>query len=138
MADNNENTNADTQEEMLASREAGKYLPPLHRLKMPETKVLSTKIRWLHALNYQVKDISKGLGLRYQMVRNIITTIPKRAAREDLPPLVIELVEMADVVDQLLGDELERTHREAAKQAKRTRQDTTNNTDLDDENYHEE
>jgi len=119
---------------------------------MPETKTQTAKVRWLHELGYEIKDISKGLGVRYQQVRNMVLTQPKRAAREDMPPLKIELLEMEDVVDSLLGDELERTHQEARKQqrrdikqqARRARELTTSTTlteddfgneDLDNENY---
>lgn len=130
--------------EELVGRD-GQYLPPLHRIVIPETKTQSAKIRWLFGVGYQVKDISSGLGIRYQQVRNIITTEPKRAAREDLPELKIQLAEMEDVVDSLLGDELERTHLEARKQhqkdmKRRARAEKALEPvghELDDENYRE-
>lgn len=130
-------------EEQLQSREEGKYLPPIHRIKLPETKTQSALIRWLHSVGYQVKDISKGLNIRYQQVRNIITTEPKRAAREDLPGLTVELAPLEDVVDMLLGDELERTHldarrQEVKEQKRRSRQERDLEpvgSELDDENY---
>lgn len=95
------------------------YLPPLHRIKMPKTTTSSARIRWLWALGYPVKDISKGLGIRYQQVRNIINTEPKRATREDMPPLKIELIEVEDIVDTFLGSELERTFQADRKQRSR-------------------
>lgn len=130
--------------EDLQSRLAeDQYLPPIYRIKLPVTKTQSCLIRWLFAMGYKVKDISNGLNIRYQQVRNIVTTEPKRAAREDLPPLTIELAPLEDVVDTLLGDELERTHLAARKQE---RQDTNKKrralveepagAELDDENYH--
>jgi hypothetical protein len=136
-------TDAEGSEE-LQSRD-GKYLPPIHRIKLPKTKTQSCLIRWLFLLGYQVKDISRGLNVRYQQVRNIVTTEPKRAAREDLPPLEIALAPMEDVVDALLGDALERTHLEARKQEVRAvksrrraevvAEAEPEGSELDDENY---
>lgn len=133
---------ARAEDDRLTGRD-GQYLPPLHRIKFPETRTQSCLIRWLFGVGYRVKDISKGLNVRYQQVRNIVTTQPKRAAREDLPPLNIELADIEDVVDTLLGDELERTHLEARKQEKRdekarkraARELEPAGAELDDENY---
>jgi hypothetical protein len=127
----------------VKNRLDGGYLPPIHRLKMPKTKTQTATIRWLYALGYEVKEISNGLNVRYQQVRNMVMTIPKRAAREDLPPLVVELGEMEDIVETLLGVELERTFEEARKSKRRegfqaqrkAREDAKGNEDLDDENY---
>jgi predicted transcriptional regulator len=105
--------------EQLVSREEGKYLPPIHRIVLPKTGTQSALIRWLWEMGYQVKDISNGLGIRYQQVRNIITTKPKRAAREDLPPLELELAPLEDIVDVLLGAEFDRTHLAARKAERR-------------------
>lgn len=120
-----------------------KYLPPIHRIKLPETKTQSCLIRWLFGVGYKVKDISNGLNIRYQQVRNIVTTEPKRAAREDLPPLTIELADIEDVVDTLLGDELERTHLAARKnerketnKKRRALVEEPVGAELDDEDYH--
>jgi hypothetical protein len=132
-------------EERFTSRD-DKYLPPIHRIKLPKTRTQTALIRWLFELGYRVKDISNSLNVRYQQVRNMVTTIPKRAAREDLPPLVIELQDLEDVVDQLLGDELERTHleeRKAAKKAEKAklradRELEPAGIELDDENYRED
>ncbi|MEB3029694.1 hypothetical protein VJI72_07850, partial [Parvimonas micra] len=57
----------------------GRALPPIHRVKPPEMHHMSTKIRWYIALGYTVGEVSKFLGLRYQQVRNVATTTPKRA-----------------------------------------------------------
>jgi hypothetical protein len=106
------------------------YLPPIHRLKLPETRTQSALIRWLWELGYPVKAIHKGLNVRYQQVRNIVTTEPKRAAREDMPPLRIELAEMEDVVDTLLGQALEADFLAARKAERRKRRE---NIDTDEE-----
>lgn len=95
-----------------------RYLPPIYRIKMPETRTQSAIIRWLWELGYPVKVIAKSLDVRYQQVRNIVTTEPKRAAREDLPPLEIELVEMEDIVDMMLGEALEEDFKKARKAEK--------------------
>jgi hypothetical protein len=117
------------------------YLPPIYRIKLPTTRTQSALVRWLYALGYEVKDIHKGLNVRYQQVRNMVTTQPKRAAREDLPPLVIELAEPEDIVEMLLGDELERTHMEAARQDKKAKkqeaQEEAPGSELDNEDYRE-
>lgn len=110
-----------TEEEVVTSttevvNRHGGYLPPLHRIKIPDTTTASARIRWLWEVGYEVKEISKGLGIRYQQVRNIITTQPKRAAREDLPPLDLVMLDMEDVVDTLLGGELERTFQQDRQQ----------------------
>ena len=105
-------------DEEVASRldKSGKtYLPAIHRVKLPNTRTKSALIRWLWELGYPVRDISGSLGLRYQQVRNVVTTEPKRAAREDLPPLTIELTEMSDVVDMLLDSALEADFKAARK-----------------------
>lgn len=134
----------DTPDGYIKSRlDGNRYLPPIHRLKIPATTTQTARIRWLFELGYEIKEISRGLGVRYQQVRNMVTTIPKRAAREDLPPLTVELLEMDDVVDSLLGEELERTFQTDRKQKRRDHykaaaaasEDDFNNTALDDEGY---
>lgn len=82
-------------------------LPPIGQIVIPKTKTQSNTIRWLAALGYEVKDISAQLGTRYQQVRNIVTTIPKRAAREDLPDLVVEYKPEADPFDDAMDGALE-------------------------------
>lgn len=62
---------------------------------------LSTRIRWYFALGYKPAEIQKRTGVLYQQVRNVITTKPKRAAREDLPPLVVEVVEVDDDLEAM-------------------------------------
>lgn len=69
-------------------------LPPIHRIREPHMHHMSTRIRWFKALGYEVKEISAFLGVRYQQVRNVVTTQPKRMAREDLPPLTVELLDL--------------------------------------------
>lgn len=69
-------------------------LPPIHRIKEPPMRHASTRIRWYRGLGYEVKEIASYLGVRYQQVRNVVTTEPKRAAREDLPAFVIELLDL--------------------------------------------
>lgn len=129
----------DTETDTLKGR-GGQYLPPIHRIRLPETKTQSALIRWLFRQGYAVKDIHKSLGIRYQQVRNIVTTVPKRAMREDLPPDGIELSEPEDILDTLLGDELERTHLEARKQAKRAHKEAVRreyaDAELDHEDFH--
>lgn len=73
----------------------GAGLPPMHRVKEPPMLYMSTRIRWWAALGYTVKEIHHFLGVRYQQVRNVLGTSPKRAAREDLPSLEIELLEIS-------------------------------------------
>lgn len=67
----------------------------------------STKIRWYAALGYKPAEIQKRLGVLYQQVRNVMTTVPKRAAREDLPPLVIELLAIDDDLEAMDKHHLE-------------------------------
>lgn len=69
-------------------------LPPIHRVREPKMHHMSTRIRWYKGLGYEVKEIASYLGVRYQQVRNVVTTEPKRAAREDLPAFVIELLDL--------------------------------------------
>jgi hypothetical protein len=45
-------------------------------------KTKSAVIRYLHYKGFKVKDISKHLGLRYQHVRNVLTTELKRGPNE--------------------------------------------------------
>lgn len=82
-------------------------LPPMSDIYKPPTLTKSALIRWLNKLGYTVGEIHKGLGIKYQMVRNITTTIPKRAAREDLPPLVITYLPEKDFLEAALDGALE-------------------------------
>ena len=125
--------------------EGGGYLPPIQRLVMPQTVTQSALVRWLWALGYSVKDIHHGTGIRYQQVRNMVTSQPKRATREDLPPLEIKVMEPEDAVqlimDQALdasvmaGRSAERKGAAKARRAKGKTPDDEGNEDLDDENY---
>lgn len=94
-------------------------LPDIGQIKMPEMKVVSTKIRWLSALGYSKSDIQKFLNVRYQQVRNVLTTIPKRAAREDLPPLVIELMDPIDDIQAIMDTALEQSLGEGRRARKK-------------------
>lgn len=97
-------------------------LPPISQIVIPKTKTQSNTIRWLAALGYEVKDISAQLGTRYQQVRNIVTTIPKRAAREDLPELIVEYKPEADPLDDAMDGALEASlleHRKARQKDNR-------------------
>lgn len=126
----------------------GRNLPPIHRLKAPEMEHMSTRIRWYHALGYTVGEIHKFLGVRYQQVRNIVTTTPKRAAREDVPALVIQLWEVDDDLEAMDKFHLEaemaaqraehRGERRALNKARRAEEDAEaqfGNASLDDEDY---
>lgn len=90
-------------------------LPPLNMIVIPDTTTKSATIRWLHGLGYSVNEIHKGLGLKYQMVRNIVTTIPKRAAREDLPPPYVEYKPESDELQDALDGALEASLMEGRK-----------------------
>lgn len=83
-------------------------LPPIGDIVIPSTATKSACIRWLFAVGYPIKEIYQFLGIRYQMVRNIVTTVPKRAAREDLPPLKIRYRENTrDLIDEAMDGALE-------------------------------
>ncbi len=91
-------------------------LPDISQIVLPEMKVTSTRIRWLLAMGYSINQIHHGLGLRYQQVRNVATTTPKRAAREDLPPLVLVLRDPIDdvqaIMDMALDESLKKAYKE--------------------------
>ena len=82
-------------------------LPPIESIEIPSTTTKSATIRWLASLGYEVKVIAHYLGVRYQMVRNIVTTVPKRAAREDLPEMVIAYKPEKDVIDMAMDGALD-------------------------------
>lgn len=86
-----------------------KKLPPIGRIIEPKMQHMSTKIRWYLGLGYEVGEVSRHLGIRYQQVRNVGTTDPKRAAREDVPPYEIRLADLADDIDAIIDAELERS-----------------------------
>ncbi len=82
--------------------------PPINRIVIPSTRTKSALIRWFHALGYPTKEIYVFLNVKYQMVRNIVTTGPKRAAREDLPELAVRWLPEFDLVDMALDGALEK------------------------------
>lgn len=87
--------------------EQGLNLPPISHIKPPEMRHTSTKIRWYLGLGYTVKEVSGFLGVRYQQVRNVATVEPKRAAREDVPPYIIECWEIADDLEAMADHALD-------------------------------
>ena len=99
-------------------------LPPITSIVVPPG-IKSTRIRWLRALGYEVKEIAAFLQIRYQQVRNVTTNAPKRAAREDMPPLVIVYKEEPDLMEAALDGALDasllanRKDRKAAEKAER-------------------
>lgn len=132
-------------------------LPPIGRIKMPDgMKVTSTRIRWLHALGYESREIAPYLGCRYQQVRNVLQNPPKRAAREDMPPLVVEILALSDDMLDVADEEHLRQQmaaqrnahlkerrevnkaRRAAEAKVVTGADEFGNEAVDDENYREE
>lgn len=56
-------------------------MPSLDWLRS-KLKTKSAIIRYLHYRGFKVKDISKHLGIRYQHVRNVLTTELKRGPNE--------------------------------------------------------
>lgn len=123
-------------------------LPPIARIKMPEMKIVSTRIRWLHSVGYEVREIAPFLGCRYQQVRNVLQTPPKRAAREDVPPPIIEVLRLSEDMLEIADEESlrqnmasQRSSHLAERKAtnKKRRQsvgaDAFGNEDLDNEDY---
>lgn len=84
-------------------------LPPIERIVQPRMQHTSTKIRWYLGLGYEVGEVARFMGVRYQQVRNVGVTDPKRAAREDVPPYEIELHPLPDDIDSIMDAELERS-----------------------------
>lgn len=107
-------------------------LPPINKIRIPNTNTKSATIRWLAELGYEVKDISNHLGLRYQMVRNIKTTIPKRAAREDLPEQVVEYLPETDEIQDALDGALEAGMLEARRERKAAAKEERRQQGLED------
>lgn len=106
-------------------------LPPMSDIYKPPTLTKSALIRWLNKLGYTVGEIHKGLGIKYQMVRNITTTIPKRAAREDLPALVITYLPEKDFLEAALDGALEASLLAERKERQKANQEA--NKDGEDE-----
>jgi hypothetical protein len=67
-------------EESKTGNELG--MPPLKWLK-EQFQTKSARIRYLHAQNFKVKDIAKHLNIRYQHVRNVLSTELKRGPNEN-------------------------------------------------------
>lgn len=82
-------------------------LPPIETIIPPKTVTKTALIRWYRTLGYEVKEISRYMGVRYQQVRNVTTNLPKRAAREDLPPLIIEQREVTDIITAAMDGALD-------------------------------
>lgn len=97
---------------------AEEALPPIGSVVIPKVQTASTRIRWLKALGYATSTISNHLGIRYQMVRNVSVTIPKRAAREDLPKLEVWLHAEADFVEAGMDGALDASLLAARKERK--------------------
>ena len=94
-------------EEGRPAPEDPSQLPPIHHIREPKMQHMSTRIRWYLSLGYPVKEVSKFLGVRYQQVRNVKTVEPKRAAREDIPPLWIVLHDVQDDLEAMDAHALE-------------------------------
>jgi hypothetical protein len=93
-------------------------LPPIGRIILPaEVKITSTKIRWLSALGYEPREIAPYLGCRYQQVRNVLQNPPKRAAREDLPPLTVKVMRLSDDMLEIADQEAMRQQMAAQRTA---------------------
>ena len=126
-------------------------LPPIHRIAMPpEMQITSTKIRWLSAIGYVPREIAPYLGVRYQKVRNVLSNPPKRAAREDLPPLVVKVLAITEDNLELMDQHAMHQQLAASRNAHRIERKDTNrkrrelkrkdendfgNEDVDDEDY---
>jgi hypothetical protein len=98
---------------------AAKALPPIADIIVPKTATKSAMIRWLVAMGYSILDIHHWSGIQYQMVRNIAKSVPKRAAREDLPPLKLEYRQDGDLIDAAMDGALEASLLEERKARKK-------------------
>lgn len=112
-----------------------RQLPPISHVKPPDMKHMSTKIRWWLGLGYEVREVANYLGVRYQQVRNVGTTEPKRAAREDVPPYVIELWEVDDDLEAMDKHALEQemAAQRAEDRKKRSKRNGGHPTDTDED-----
>lgn len=113
--------------------EAMMDLPLITAIEMPATLTKSARIRWLHTLGYTVAEIYGFLGCKYQMVRNIVTTVPKRAAREDLPPLKVRYREVNDEIQDALDGALEASLLVDRKDRKKTQKEVGVYTEGEDD-----
>lgn len=107
-------------------------LPPITSIVIPKTATKSATIRWLGALGYQVKEIYPFLGVKYQMVRNILTNIPKRAAREDTPDVIIEYKPEKDMLDEAMDGALEQSLMAGRKDRKKAQREELRAQGLED------
>lgn len=111
-------------DEDVGTDKVGQALPPITHIKPPAMKHLSTKIRWYLGLGYTVTEVKDLLGVRYQQVRNVGTVEPKRAAREDVPPLIVEVWEVDDDLEAMDKHALEQemaAQRSQDREARRNR-----------------
>lgn len=83
------------------------YLPNIAAVEPPNTTTKSALIRWYHDVGFSASEIYNYLGVKYQMVRNIVTNVPKRAAREDTPDLVITLRQENELLEDMLDGALD-------------------------------
>ena len=137
---------ADEQEDEVTLDKRG--LPPIGRILMPpEIKITSTKIRWLSAIGYLPREIAPYLGCRYQQVRNVLQNPPKRAAREDLPPLVVKVMRLSEDMLEIADEEAGRQnmaaqrnqHRKERKETNRRRRElATKNNGLTEDDFENE
>lgn len=94
----------------VAEKKAGnEALPPIETVVPPKTQTKTALIRWYRAVGYEVAEIARYMNVRYQQVRNVTTNLPKRAAREDLPPLVVEQREVSDLFEAAMDGALEQS-----------------------------
>src|SRR5215467_10707539 len=84
-------------------------LPPIEQVVPPKTETKTALMRWYRKVGYEVKDIANYMGVRYQQVRNCTTNVPKRAAREDMPPLVLELRDTPDLITAAIDGALDQS-----------------------------
>lgn len=141
-------TKAETETETEAGEGEGEGvgvgLPPIHRIVEPQMTHTSTRIRWFIGLGYTVAEVSRFLGVRYQQVRNVATTEPKRAAREDLPPFEVRVWDVDDDLEAMdkhaLEGAMQAQRGERLKAARSRRRGfgeavDVDGAELDDENY---
>lgn len=129
MSDEQEESNGGAEHRTINIREPDGSLrkgalPPIGDILIPKTTTKSALIRWLYALGYSVREIYGFLGCKYQMVRNIVTTIPKRAAREDLPAMEVMYRPEKDMIDEALDGALEASLMEGRRERLRHKHTT--------------
>lgn len=95
-------------------------LPPIESIVPPKTTTKTALIRWYKELGYTVAEISRYLNVRYQQVRNVTTNLPKRAAREDMPELVIVHRDTPDIIEAAIDGALDASLLAERKSRKQT------------------